>query len=212
MDFTLASLSTLLGGLFILGMLSWMYKDTIVYKIVEHLYVGTAIGHGIVMAIAQIRSYAYLPLVNANYMVLIPILLGLLFYAQLSKKYRFLSRIAFALVVGTSLGVALGGYVEVQIINMISNTASAVVTGADTMTRINNILLAVFVVLAITVFFMTWEPKGVLKQPLNIIRRSGRLVLMAFFGSVLANNLMSRYASVSGIMSTLISWFQFLFH
>lgn len=212
MDLTWANMSLLLSGFFILAIMSWLWKGNIIYSIVEHLYVGTAIGHGIVMAIANIRSYAWLPLTKADYTVLIPIALGLLFYAQLTKNYRYLSRLAFAVVIGTSLGVAIGGLVEVQIINMTLDTAKLVIMGADSIARINNILLALFVVLGITVFFMTWEPEGKFKQPMNYIRRSGRLVLMAFFGSVLANNIMSRFASVAGIMSTLIDWLNTIIH
>jgi hypothetical protein len=192
-----------LSGLFTLGIMSWLWKETPFYRFVEHLYIGTAIGHGIVSGITRIRAFAWIPLQQGKFMVLIPLLIGLLYYAQLSNKYRYISRYPIALTVGVSIGLAVFGYVEAQIVTQISQTASLVTAGVG-WDKINNLLLVLFVILAFITFFMTVEGKGPIEKPLGVATKGGRLVIMAFFGAVLANNIMSRLARVSGIMAKLL--------
>jgi hypothetical protein len=198
-----STLSIFLSGIFILGIMSWLYKETIFYRVIEHIYVGTAIGYSLVMGVTNVQNYAIIPLTKSDYTVLIPIILGLLFYLQLSKQYRYLARYAIAITIGTSLGIAVGGFVEVQIMGQIASTASLFVTGSG-LDLINNVLLGIFVILGILVFFMTKEPKGSLQKPWKATVTSGRLVLMAFFGAVLANNIMSRLSLIAGIMQKLL--------
>lgn len=146
------AISVFLSGIFILGIMSWLYKETPFYRIVEHLYVGTAFGHAIVMGITRIKASTWIPLTEGNMIVLIPLILGLLYYTQLSKQYRYISRIPIALTVGASIGTAVYGYVEAQIVTQISETAKLVTMG-EGIERLNNMLLAVFVILAFLNFF-----------------------------------------------------------
>ena len=51
---------------------------------------------------------------------------------------------------------------------------------------------------------MSIEHKGTVGSSLRVGTKLGRYVLMAFFGAVLANNIMSRLARISGIMMKLM--------
>lgn len=201
MDYT--NIMVFASGIMTLGIMSWLWKETPFYRLIEHLYIGTAIGHGIVSGVTRIKAFAWIPLTQGKFLVLIPLIIGLLYYAQLSKKYRYISRFPIALTIGVSIGIAVKGYVEAQIVTQISQTAKLVTAGVG-MDRLNNLLLVLFVILAFLTFFMTVDPKGSYAQPFGLLTKSGRLVIMAFFGAVLANNIMSRLARVSGIMAKLI--------
>ena len=200
-----STVSLFLSGIFILGIMSWLYKETPFYRVVEHLFIGTAIGKTIIMSLARVKASTMIPLMNAKYIILIPVILGLLYYTQLSNEYRWLSRWPIAISIGTGLGVAVRGYVEVSIVTQIVKTGQLITAGTG-IVRANNIILAVFVLLGMLPFFVSVEYKGLIGSRLRIGSRAGRLVLMSFFGVVLANNIMSRLGRMAGIMSTLIEW------
>src|SRR5207245_5954199 len=72
------------------------------------------------------------PPVFSSYVLLIPAVLGLLMWARFVPKIAWLSRLAFAFVVGFGSGVAIPRTVSSYILKQIEDTVNPLVTrGAD---------------------------------------------------------------------------------
>ncbi len=60
----------------LLGIWSFLYRENPVYRVAEHIFVGSTAGHAIGMAVGNILRYALRPLTQQNqYLLLIPIAL-----------------------------------------------------------------------------------------------------------------------------------------
>ena len=100
-----------------LVMYSFLYRDNALFKVAENLYVGVALGYGAVQTWRTVlRPEVYEPLfmaptsdafwAAAEYRA-IPIILGILLVTRLSRKYGWLSRYAYAPLIGYGAGVAI---------------------------------------------------------------------------------------------------------
>jgi len=100
-----------------LVMYSFLYRDNPLFKIAENLYVGVTLGYGAVMTWRQaLRPEVYEPMFTAPtsgaffHELLhraVPIILGILLVTRLSRKYGWLSRYSYAIMVGWGAGVAI---------------------------------------------------------------------------------------------------------
>ena len=107
----------LVGGLCVLAIYSFLWKENPVYRFFEHLYIGVATGYGVVVGISQFLWPDWLkptlglnlqPWESYNWWNLLwflPGLFGMLMYFILSPKRAWLAR----LVIGAGLGFS-GGY------------------------------------------------------------------------------------------------------
>ena len=100
-----------------LVMYSFLYRDNALFKIAENLYVGVTLGYGAVQTWRQVlRPEVYEPLflaptsdafwAAAQYRA-IPIILGILLVTRLSRKYGWLSRYSYALMIGWGSGLGI---------------------------------------------------------------------------------------------------------
>ena len=79
---------------------SVLYRDNPFYRFAEHLFVGVSVGYGIVLSIYQgFIPFAWKPFAAAvmgdsliGFIKLIPIGIGLLFFARLSPRHTWLIR------------------------------------------------------------------------------------------------------------------------
>ncbi len=103
---------------------SFLYKDNPIFSSAQSFYVGTAAGHGIIMAIGSLRSLVFTPLKNGKMIVIIPIILGIMLLMRFFKGYTWVSRIAMAFPVGAGAGVALRAIPSAQILKQITSTVA----------------------------------------------------------------------------------------
>jgi len=98
-------------------MYSFLYRDNPLFKIAENLYVGVTLGYGAILTWRlSLRPEVYDPLFRAPtgaalYEALlhrtVPIVLGLLLMTRVSRKRGWLSRYAYALIVGWGAGIGI---------------------------------------------------------------------------------------------------------
>jgi hypothetical protein len=100
-----------------LVMYSFLYRDNPMFKVAENLYVGVTLGYSAVMMWRRVLCpEVYEPLFSAptsaafwaelQYRA-IPIILGILLMTRLSRKYGWLSRYAYAPLVGYGAGMGI---------------------------------------------------------------------------------------------------------
>lgn len=196
-------IGSVIGATLILMLFSWfLYKQTPLYDIAEGVLIGTGAGYSFVMGIKAVRDNAILPLLKGELIWIIPILLGLVIYLQLSKKTMHFARIPIAIIIGVGLGLSIRRVLLAEIVGQIR--ASAIDFSAlSPLGIINNIIILVGTITAISYFLMSKEQTGVFGN----ITRIGRLYLMATFGAMFGNAIFGNISVVAGRVEYILKAF-----
>jgi len=202
---------------------SFLYKDNPLFKLGEHLYVGVSIGYSVVLVWYTVffrllweplkKGIAEHPAALGTYEPVIPALLGMLILTQFFPKVSWLSRIAFAFIVGFGSGVAIPRTVSSYILKQIEDTVMPLATmGADGLSMgldlaspqsgINTIILLIGVVSVLFYFFFSVEHTG----PGMVTARTGIYFLMIAFGAAFGYTVMSRMSLLIGRFRDLITF------
>ncbi len=138
---------------------TFLYKDNPLFKLAEHLYVGISVGYTIVKGYELVIRLVYDPIVNeGEWSRLIPVAVGLLMLTRYIPKIAWLSRIAFAFVVGVGSGLAIPRLISSFVLKQVEDTLRPVILlplgdipmflGSGETLKAFGILLALLIVLA----------------------------------------------------------------
>ena len=193
---------------------SFLYKDNPLFKTGEHLYVGISVGYEVVV----VWYTVFIRLVweqaqKGDYEPLIGVVIGLLILTRFIPKIAWLSRIAFAFVVGFGSGVAIPRTVSSFILKQIEDTVNPLVTMvggsvsfsmnfANPQSGINTIVLLIGVVSVLFYFFFSVEHTG----SGYVTARTGIYFLMIGFGAAFGYTVMSRMSLLIGRFRDLITF------
>ena len=195
---------------------SFLYRDNPFYRFAEHLFVGISVGYGIVIAIHQgVIPLAWDPLSEAvtalwteitgettpeirdalwGLFKIIPIAIGLLFFARLSPRHTWLIRYPIAILIGFGAGVAIPNVLQANIFAQTRGTIEPFATiNAGTLSAwdiFGAVLMVVGVICTLTYFFFSVEHRG----PINWLSKIGIAFLMIGFGAAFGNTVMGRLA------------------
>ncbi|MCC7477445.1 hypothetical protein IT575_03210 [bacterium] len=192
------------------GIASFLYKDNPVYKIAEHIYLGVALGYGLTIYFwDSIKPNAIDKVLPSDgsapeYLVWIPIVLGLFILLRVIPSLAWLSRWSFAVYIGGNMGILVPSVIANLLMPQL---ASAMRPLYDTAQPLNAqwgpligqavILIATFATMIY--FFFSLEHRGFVGK----LSRLGVLFIMISFGAGFGYTVMAR-------MSLLIGRFQFL--
>ncbi|HHY76032.1 MAG TPA: hypothetical protein GX500_04500 [Firmicutes bacterium] len=183
-----------IASLVTIAIMSFVYKDNPFYRLVENLYVGVSAGHALVLGWGNIRDLALVPMVrDGKWVLVIPVILGLMLYTRYFKKLAWLSRIPLAVMMGIGTGLAISGTVGSQIVNQVRANLVKLNT-------IDNIIIVVGTFAVLAYFFFMAEHKGAL----GVLAGGGRYLMMVAFGAAFGSTVMGR-------MSLFIGRLQYLF-
>jgi len=184
-----------LGAFATISMYSYLYKDNLLFKIGEHLFIGLAAAHTVTMGVSNIREMAWTPLtVKGDLSWLVPMFLGLLLYTRFTKNYTWVSRTPIGFMMGIGAAITIRGQLEGSFIRQIRGSMLP-------LTTLDNWIMVVGCVTTLTYFFFVSSGRrGILGQSATI----GRWAMMIAFGAAFGNTVMAR-------MSLLIGRMQFLF-
>jgi len=187
------------GFFLVLAIYSYqLYRENIVYRIAEHIYVGIAFAVVGVTAVETVKKTAIVPLMNGKVIYVVPIILGLMMYTIFTSRYRWLSRYTVALQVGCSIGVGTTGMLIPRIINQIKSTITPPSGGAAEWA--NFIYVGVGTICTLLYFILTHEHKGIL----GTTTRIGRYILMIGLGAMFGNTILFRMSMLSGRVEYLL--------
>ncbi len=175
---------------------SFLFKDNPTFKFAEHLYVGSAIGYGVVLMIQNINTIAITPMNKGDFTWIMPLALGALLYTRFSSKYYWTARYPLAFIVSVGIGLTIRSIITsdfiVQIRSTIINPLSTTSITGVPKTPFNNILVIVITVTTLFYFIFTGGKKlqnnGVVKG----VNYLARLFMMVAFGSAFGNTVMTR--------------------
>ena len=208
LSFDRAGFGIITGVTLTLAMYSFLYKDNPVFKIAENLFVGVAMGYGIIITWFNILKpdvfeSLIIPMFKTTgespqYHVIVPTLLGIFMLLRFSSKLSWLSRWSFAFIVGLGAGINIPTFIHAFILKQLGASFTPLYTG-NVLESINSFLILLGVVSVLVYFFFSLEHKGVIGG-VSVI---GVWFLMIAFGASFGYTVMAR-------MSLLIGRIQFL--
>jgi hypothetical protein len=195
---------------------SFLYKDNPLFKLAEHLYVGVSVGYTIVKAYDTVLIHLVVkPMVEQGEIsLLIPVAIGMLMLTRYVPKAAWMSRYAFAFIVGMGAGLAIPRTISSFILKQVEDTIRPLLSlaGSDGVTFSMNLLNpasnlnAIIILLGVTsvlfYFFFSIEHTGVGKA----VARTGIIFLMISFGAAFGYTVMARMSLLIGRLTDLIEY------
>ncbi|MDH5668344.1 MAG: hypothetical protein OEY86_10065 [Nitrospira sp.] len=195
---------------------SFLYKDNPLFKLAEHLYVGVSVGYTIVKTYDTVLVHLiWKPIVdNHEWTLLIPVFVGMLMLTRYVPKAAWLSRYAFAFIVGVGSGLAIPRTISSFILKQIEDTVRPLVTLVpgeglsftwsvlNPASSLNTIIILVGVCSVLFYFFFSVEHTG----PGKVVARTGVIFLMIGFGAAFGYTVMARMSLLIGRLSDLIQF------
>ncbi len=188
-----------------LSLYSFLYKDNPLFKFAENLYVGVAAAYSltqvwytvlladVVNPLSELDSESM-----SNLWLIVPTLLGLFMLTQLSSaKFSWLSRIAFAFVVGLGSGLAIPRTIAANVLAQLEPTMRPITA---TWEGFDLLIILVGVVTVLVYFFFSVEHTG----PVGVASKIGIWFLMISFGASFGYTIMARLSLLIGRVGFLL--------
>ncbi|GKS64096.1 hypothetical protein YTPLAS72_14000 [Nitrospira sp.] len=195
---------------------SFLYKDNSLFKLAEHLYVGVSIGYTIVKTYDTVLVHLVVkPIVEQGEIsLLIPVGIGMLMLTRYVPKAAWMSRYAFAFIVGMGAGLAIPRTISSFILKQVEDTIRPLLSlaGSDGVTfsmnllnpasNLNAIIILLGVSSVLFYFFFSIEHTGAGK----VVARTGIMFLMISFGAAFGYTVMARMSLLIGRLTDLIEY------
>ena len=212
--------ATILGAWMATGLtlfiFSFLYQDNPLFKLAEHLYVGVSVGYTIVKAYDTVIVHLIVkPIVEEGQIaLLIPVAIGLLMLTRYVPRAAWMSRYAFAFIVGLGSGLAIPRTISSFILKQVEDTIRPLLAqvGGDGLTfslnllnpasSLNAVIILVGVSTVLFYFFFSIEHSG----PGKIVARTGIVFLMIAFGAAFGYTVMARMSLLIGRLTDLIEF------
>ena len=184
-----------IAALLTLAAWAYLFKQNLVFQVVEHVFIGISAAHAMTMAYFTIQGKGIQPLLQSGDLtLLLPLIGGLLLYSRFLPKTTWLSRIPLGFTLGTAAAVVIRGSVDASFVKQIQATMLP-------LTSLDNVLLVVGTIATVTYYLFNLKSRNGAGGYLAIF---GRYVMMAAFGAAYGNTVMMR-------MSLLIPRVRFVF-
>ncbi len=213
-------IESIIGGWVATGLtlfiFSFLYKDNPLFKVAENLYVGVSVGYTIVKTFDTVIVHLiWKPIVETGeWSLLIPVAIGTLMLTRYVPKAAWISRYAFAFIVGVGSGLAIPRTISSFILKQIEDTVRPIlllVPGEgvtftwsllDPTSSLNTIIILIGVSAVLFYFFFSVEHSG----PGKVVARTGILFLMIAFGAAFGYTVMARMSLLIGRLTDLIEF------
>jgi hypothetical protein len=195
---------------------SFLYKDNPLFKLAEHLYVGVSVGYTIVKAYDTVIVHLIVKPIfeQGQITLLIPVAIGLLMLTRYVPRAAWMSRYAFAFIVGLGAGLAIPRTISSFILKQIEDTVRPLLSpaGSDGLTftmsllnpasNLNAVIILIGVSSVLFYFFFSIEHSG----PGKVVARTGIVFLMIAFGAAFGYTVMARMSLLIGRLTDLIEF------
>jgi len=196
-------IGTIVAGLLTLAVFSFLYRDNPVYKAAESWLIGLSIGYALVIFWqTTIIDLLLGPLfTESRYILIIPLILGLMMFSRFSKSISWLSRIPIALMIGAGAGVAIPAMLYARTLKQMSASVMPMIENGSF--RIEAIVVVVGVISTLAYFYFSREHRGFTGATAKL----GTYFLMIFFGATFGYTVMSRMSTFIGRVDFLLTDF-----
>lgn len=206
-----------LAAILTLLVLSYLIRDTFLFRLAQSLLVGTAIGFGSAVVLhSVVWDRLLVPLLedsvffwSSTWPLFIPLVLGLLLLTKLLPNSSGLGNISLGYLFGVGAALAIGGALNGALMPQLRSTVMAFPPSPGLGNWVNSILILVGTLGALLAFRFT---TGLSSAPLRAYSalasawgRIGTGFIMVAFGAIFANVVTAR-------VSTLVGQLYFLLH
>lgn len=186
-------LTTWLGAIATLAILSVVYKENKLYRFFEHVFVGVATGYGVFITWRDALSSTWWEPLHAGgwFWILAP-LVSLLFYTVFFPKYAWLSRFLISILFGLGAGAAFRAFAS-QVFPQVSGSFLPLVP-SDTVTTadaLNNLVFTITLLSVMVYFFFSFRHGN---PAIRGTAKLGRWLLMIAFGATFGSTVMARFS------------------
>jgi len=196
----LDTLGVLISTTLILMIYTILYRENPAFRLAENILVGATVGHAIVTGVFQVRDLAIIKfqsgLVTGNVRdiaYIIPMFLGILIYFQFSRRYRAVSHMSIAIMLGVGLALSARGLLSVNVIGQIQGAIVPLV-------RVENVVYTLGLICVLSYFI--YEKRA--SKIVGPLPKAGRYFLMLTMGAYFANAIMGRLSIVIGTLNDLL--------
>jgi len=223
------TLGTMIGAAITVAVMSQLYKDNPLFKMAEHMLVGSALGYGLVVAWysmwvneiipgieplgqygwrallqpMQVAAEAQRPQALGVWSVILPAILGLAMYSRLSKRYAWISRFPFAVMIGFGVGMAIPNEVTANLLQQLKPMMVDVLHDSNgnfsILANWQEIVVFIGVMSTLVYFFFSIEHKGAV----GVVSKIGVYFIMIAFGASFGYTVMGRLSLLIGRISYL---------
>jgi len=190
-----------IGAILTLMIFSFLFKDNAFYKFGEHLFVGVANGYYIALYWHNsLKPNLYDQLAAGNLIYIIPLLLGLMYFARFIPKISWLVRIPIGFIIGWGAGISIPAYFQAEVLRQIEGTVVTPETFINPLNGIWALIIFIGVVCTLIYFFFSKEHKGILGHT----SRLGIIFIMIGFGASFGYTVMARVSLLIGRIQFLL--------
>jgi hypothetical protein len=225
LSFRPETFGTWVAALLTLMVYSYLVGDNPLFRLAEHLFVGTAVAYAVVVAFHSVlNTQLIFPLVydpQTNWPLLIPAALGLLLLTKARSSIAWVGNSAVALLFGVGAALAIGGALSGTILPQVQATFVSLspphlgegfwgwARAAD------NLILVVGTIATLLYFAFNVSRQNLLARIRAEFLRPwaalGRWIIMITFGAIFANTVMARVSLLIGRVQFLLGdWLQLL--
>lgn len=190
-----------IAALLTLMVYSYLLADNPLYRLAQHLFVGSSVGYAVVVVVHNVlRPRLADPLLQdpgANWPYVLPLLLGLLLLSKARGSLAWLGNSSMAFLFGVGAALAIGGALVGSFLPQIqaSWVSLSPASAGGARAAVNNLLLAVGTLGTLAYFYFTVGVRGSpgyrLVKPGAVI---GRWVILITFGALFGNRVMTYVA------------------
>jgi hypothetical protein len=201
---------TMVAAAITVALFTQLYSDNPLFKTAEHIFVGTSVAYGLVVAwynywvgdiLKELASSAPGQQLGV-WSILIPGFLGLMVYSRLTRRWGWISRWPFAFLIGFGVGYAIPTQIAGNLLKQLDPMMIDLLHDASGAfaPNWNGWIILIGVLSTLTYFFFSVEHK----KGLGAVSRVGIWFLMVSFGASFGFTVMGR-------LSLLIGRIDFLF-
>lgn len=193
-----------------LAIFSILYKENPFYRVAEHLFLGLSVGYSLTFIWHNaLWQLALRPLfVGGDLILIIPILLGLLYFTRLIPKASWMIRIPLAIALGWSSGVAIPRMFQASIFRQMQAGVEQLAPdrfAGDSLFSLTGgfwgILMLLGTLATLMYFFFSRKEKSVLSRVASPV---GIFFIMLGFGATFGLTVMSRISLLIGRLQFLL--------
>lgn len=180
------------AAILVFGGWSLIWKDNPWFQWSSHVIMAFYVGNMTLGSIQSILNLGWNPLLAGKYILIVPILLGVLCFARYSKKVFWLARYPMSFLVGISTAMMMRGWLDSMLLKPISTTIK-IFAGIKTPFGIDTISNIVFLVFLFTSSYcFIFSLPFTRPKPIGYVIKIGRWGLMSMLGLYFGSTILMR--------------------
>lgn len=188
-----------IGTILYFAWFSQLYKRNKVSEFAEYLLVGLSSAQVTIMAFEGLVGTVRQSLSANDFLILIPLLLGIALFGRLVSGYGWVGRWSIALIVGVSAAMATRGAIESEVYSQILPTIKNFIVPGNIFETFNGVVIMVGMITTIMYFTFFIEHQGQIGGIVGKFSYWGRAFMMLFFGASVGQMYVNRANYLIGI-------------